>query len=81
MFYALVTVCAASLSGDIDRQRCFTAEDTLGPYITAQECQNRTQEIADSILYGPLNWPAFARLQMPEQIYVEQFCATNSVEI
>jgi len=56
MFEAWVLVC---ITGTMN---CFMAEDTRGPYLTVEKCEERTIEMGKDIIKGiPGHYPVQAK--------------------
>lgn len=74
MFIAFIIVCASTISQEIDTDTCLRMDDAWGPYITIENCQIRSNQMKDEVLYGIMNEYTFDMMGNPELIYVEPFC-------
>lgn len=74
MFHAFIIVCASTITLEIDTASCFRMNDAWGPYKTEENCDIRSNQMKEEVLYGTLNESIFFILNNPDLIYVEPRC-------
>lgn len=74
MFAAIIIVCAATLTNDVDTNRCLTFDDTFGPYITEENCKIRAAQMERDITQSDITPSIFFMLGMPQKIAAKGFC-------
>jgi hypothetical protein len=78
MFAAILIVCAATFTDDVDTNRCLTFDDTLGPYITEANCKIRAAQMERDVVQSEITPSIFFLLGMPQKIAVKGFCERTS---
>jgi hypothetical protein len=66
---------------EIDDSSCLVLEDAWGPYITQENCDIRTAQMVNDVLYGELNYYVGSVLGYPSFIYAEGICKIDSNSI
>ena len=82
MFTTMLTLCAASLMGEVDYDNCVGLEDTYGPYQTKAECVTRAEEMLTEIKTNQLTATFVgSQLGFPPNIHFSYTCESPGVDV